>query len=342
MEKDVNALSIIADHQKAGDLVFVSPEDIRTQKMFIPEVTVLKATPADFHNISGKMMPKSYYTDRIGNAAGVDFVAAECSTRKEGEFTWVGRAQGKKRLPDGTMKHSQAHEYEFDVEVRSEEDFAKDAKKPANDQKYIAEVNRKAHINEMKKFARARAGTGARLKVIRELAGIPTSFDRNQISRALVVARIAINSDAMFENPEMRQATISHVFGAGGVAEEVMGPRDVTEEPHAIEDSREATAAWDAAGEEKTVEEVVDITDAKEVPATPVQEAIVKLEEWLATDLLQESKEASKEINELIDKEGVSLEELQGMIDKCVTYQKNVDAAMQHKVQDNRPEGEAE
>ena len=336
MEKDVNALSIIADHQKAGDLVFVSPEDIRTQKMFIPEVTVLKATPADFHNISGKMMPKSYYTDRIGNAAGVDFVAAECSTRKEGDLTWVGRAQGKKRLPDGTMKHSQAHEYEFDVEVRSEEDFAKDPVK------YKTEQAREVHINQMKKFARTRAGTGARLKVIRELAGIPTGFEKSQISRALVVARIAINSDAMFENPEMRQATISHVFGAGGVAEEVMGPRDVTEEPHAIEDSREATAAWDAAGEEKTVEEVVDITDAKEVPATPVQEAIVKLEEWLATDLLQESKEASKEINDLIGKEGVSLEELQGMIEKCIAYQKKVDAAVQHKVQDNRPEGENE
>lgn len=204
-----NNLAVIQQHEKNQDLVFVRPEDLQTQRMFVPQLTVLHATPDDFHNISGQMMPKSYYTDRIGEAAGVSFIAEHCGVRKEGENVYVGFAQGRRRLSDGSWRTSQVHEYEFDVDVRAEEDFLKDTKG-----KYKTEVDKQKHRLEYKKFARQRAGTGARLKVIRELVGIPTSFKPQQMQKAIVVSRIAVNTDELMADPNMREAAIQQAVGA--------------------------------------------------------------------------------------------------------------------------------
>jgi len=214
---DTKALAVIQEHEKNQDLVFVRPEDLQTQRMFVPQLTVLHATPDDFHNISGQMMPKSYYTDRIGEAAGVSFIAEHCSVRKEreGENVYVGFAQGRRRLPDGTWRTSQVHEYEFDVDVRAQEDFLK---KP---DKYKSDVEKEKHRLEYKKFARQRAGTGARLKVIRELVGIPTSFKPQQMQKAIVVSRVAVNTDELLADPNLREAAIQQ---AVGVQRQLFGP----------------------------------------------------------------------------------------------------------------------
>ena len=71
------ALAVIEQQQKAGALIYTRPEDLQTQRMFVPQVTVIPAVPQDFHNIKGKMMPKSHHLNRIGEAAGVDFVFGE-------------------------------------------------------------------------------------------------------------------------------------------------------------------------------------------------------------------------------------------------------------------------
>lgn len=212
-----NQLEVIKRHEAAQDLVFVRPEDLQTQKMFVPEITVLHATPEDFHNINGQMMPKSYYADRIGEAAGVSFIAENCGVRKESETVWVGFTQAKKRWPDGTWRTSQVHEYEFDVEVRAQEDFL------GKPDKYKTEVEKEKHRLELKKFARQKAGTGARLKCIRELVGIPISFKPQQMAKAIVVSRISLNTDEMFSDPNMRQAAIQHAVGA---QQQIFGPGD--------------------------------------------------------------------------------------------------------------------
>ena len=123
--KQLEAVSLVEKYRSENALVFVRDEDLKTHSLFIPEVTLLKAGPADFHNISGSCMPKSYMVDRMGEAAGIAFIAAECSTRKEGDWVYVGRSQAKRRLPDGTWRTSHVQEYEFDVETRAKLDFAK-------------------------------------------------------------------------------------------------------------------------------------------------------------------------------------------------------------------------
>jgi len=119
------ALELVQKHMSDHDLVFVSEEDLRTQTMFLPEVVIIRSTPDDFHRISGKFMPKGYQTDRIGEAAGIVYLE-KCGTRTEkvdGEMSFVGFAQGKKRMPDGTWRTSSVCEYEFNPVRRAQEDF---------------------------------------------------------------------------------------------------------------------------------------------------------------------------------------------------------------------------
>lgn len=215
-----NALQLVQKHKSNKDLVFVKEEDLRTQTMFVPVVTVIHATQDDFHNISGNLMPKGYQTDRIGHAAGVKFIAENCGTRKEGEDVYVGYAQGEKRLPDGTWLPSSVCEYEFDVNTRAEEDFINDSKK--DKPKYTKEIDKKAHILQLKKFARQRAGTGARLKVIRELVGIPISFKPPEIHKAMVFSRVAPNTDLFLSDPELRELAIKAALGA---SQTIYGPK---------------------------------------------------------------------------------------------------------------------
>jgi len=211
VDGSVKALELILKHKSNQDLVFVAEEDLKTQTMFLPEVVVIHSTPDDFHNISGKFMPKGYQTDRIGEAAGIVYLEKNCGTRTEeveGNTAYIGFAQGKKRMPDGTWRTSSICEYEFNPVVRAEEDFLKDRKN-----NYTTEQARKIHIVELKKFGRQRASTGARLRVIRELTGMPVAFEAQNIKKAMVFSRVAINTDLLLSDPEMRDAAIKAALG---------------------------------------------------------------------------------------------------------------------------------
>ena len=244
---------MVEKYRSEKALVFVNDEDLETHALFIPEVTLLQVARTDFHSITGKLMPKSHIVDRIGDASGISFVAAECSTRKEGQLVWVGRAQGKKRMPDGMWRVSHVHEYEFDVETRAELDF--NGKQAA---KYRTDKDKTIHTLELKKFARQRAGTGARLKVIKELVGMATSFDPAEIQGGkLVLARVALNTQRMLEEPEMRNAIIQNAIGA---TEDIFGPgeRDVTPSPEALPAPEEA---GDVEPEQQALEGIPSDTD---------------------------------------------------------------------------------
>ncbi len=228
--KQLEAVNLVEKYRGENALVFVNNEDLKTHPLFVPEITLLKVEKKDFHIIQGKFMPKSHIADRIGEASGVSFVETGCSTRTESDHVYVGRAQGKKRMPDGTWRISQAHEYEFDVEVRAELDFnGKQA------DKYQTDKSKKLHKLELKKFARQRSGTGARLKVIKELVGMATSFEPREIETGqMVFCRVAVNTQEMLADPEMRRAAIKHALGA---TEEIFGPsieRNVTPEKEAL------------------------------------------------------------------------------------------------------------
>ena len=262
------ALAIIQEHEAKQDLVFVRPEDLNTQKFFVPEVTVLHATPDDFHTIEGRMQPKGYYTDRIGQAAGVSFVAENCGVKKDGENVYIGFAQGKRRLPDGTWRTSAVHEYEYDVESRAEEDFLKDSQKTQQDQKYSTEIAKKQYILKLKRFARQKAGTGAHLKVIRELVGIPISFKPGQVQKAIVVSRISVNTDELLSTPGMQQAAITQAVGAQS---QLFGPGHSNVEREVIEES-EAPPAQEEEQPEK--DDFVDDIPWEETPEDVVRRGL--------------------------------------------------------------------
>ena len=167
------AWAIIQEHKKKGDLVFAEKDDLRKHRLFFPEVVVINATPDDFHNISGNFMPKRHHMDRCAEASDVSFLEEYCGTKTgkvDGDEVYIGFAQAKKRMPDGTWRHSSVCEYEFNPKKRAEEDILRDTK-----DKYKTEKDKKLLLLTYQKFGRRRANTGARLAVIHELTGMPIS-----------------------------------------------------------------------------------------------------------------------------------------------------------------------
>lgn len=289
------ALSIVEQHRQSNDLVLVKPEDLQTQRMFVPQVTVIHATQADFHNIpSAGLMPKSYHTDRIGEAAGVEFIAEHCGTRKDGEYVWVGFAQGRRRMPDGTYRTSSKQEYEWDAELRSELDAKGDNRK------------REKLMLEYRKFGRQRASTGARLRVIRELTGIPATFSPQDIQRALVVSRIAVNTDELLDNPDTRRMAVQAAVNGSA---EVYGPRDVSPEPVRIEAPEDDADPFDTPPE------------STEQQLSPTDEARIELERWKETGLIARNREAVALIDQALANPDTDLDELQALIVRCESYE---------------------
>lgn len=228
------ATGLVQKYRGQQDLVFVSDEELRTQAMFFPEIVAVHAEPGDFHKIGQKFMPKKHIVDRIAEAAGITFLEQNCGTRTEtveGNTAWIGFAQGKKRMPDGTWRTSSICEYEFSPVIRAEEDFLKDSQKTPDKQKYNSETNKKMLVLTYKKYARARANTGARLRTIHELTGMQTSFEPGQLKRALVYSRVAVNTDLLLADPKTREVALE---AALGITRQIYGPPK--EEPKALSD----------------------------------------------------------------------------------------------------------
>jgi hypothetical protein len=220
------AWRVIQDHKQKGDLVFAEKDDLRKHRLFFPEIVVIHATPDDFHNISGNFMPKRHHMDRCAEASGVTFLENNCTVETrviDGDKIYIGHAQGQKRLPDGQFRKSSVSNYEFNPKKRAEEDIIRDTKG-----KYSGpngEKEKKLLLLTYEKFGMARADTGARLRVIRELAGMPISFKPNEIQKAMVFCRIAVDTDEMLEHPELREAAIGLATGA---ARSIYGPTQQT------------------------------------------------------------------------------------------------------------------
>lgn len=213
-----NALAIIERAQRAGALVFVNRDNLESRtKLYRTEVTQIQAKPDEFHKVNGKFMPNKAVTDRIGEANGIQFIDKNCYVETQirpavaglpERCVYVGYAQGKVRMPDGNWRESTVENYEFDPTLRAAEDAPnkKDYGKPAgydpfdptNKSKFNRDVL--AYI----KPAMARAATGARLRVIRQLSGMPETFSAEDINRPLAFARVVQNTEYILETPEGR------------------------------------------------------------------------------------------------------------------------------------------
>lgn len=309
------AMQLVKKYQDEHALIFAKEEDLRTQTMFVPEITVLHAEPTDFHNLAGNYIPKAYQTDRIGEAAGVSFVREGCGSRREGDNVFVGWAQGKKRLPDGSWRFSSICEYEFDVDVRSEEDFAKDAIKPDKDRKYKTEQSRAIYALQLRKFGRQRANTGARLRVIRELTEMPISFKAAEIHKAMIFCRTAVNTDQLLADPATRQAAVNQALG---IQSELFSPK---------ENERNVTLNIEVAPELEEQAESQEETDPFELDEkelSPIEQARLNLEDWINSDILK--PQAVAIVKETLTNENATLKELKELMDRCKSYADRVEA----------------
>ena len=172
---------------------------------------VVTVDPARCHDVSGKLMPRRDQLDELARSVGVSFVPGGCGTRKEGPYVWVGRAVARCLRPDG--RHSEfVGEYEWDAELRLEEWVAGRHQPPT-------EIEKAKEFLGLRKFGRARADTGARMRALRAVLGIPTAFSRDEARRPMVFAEYFFMRERAA--PEDRGLYVGPA-GAGG------GVRDVT------------------------------------------------------------------------------------------------------------------
>jgi hypothetical protein len=245
-------------------LIYAKKADFDTADIFRTEITVMPIDTKECHNIGGNLVPNKAVTDRMSDAAGIDFVSNEQTgvSIVPGTRKYVGRVRGRKRNPDGTWRYSPVCEYEFDIDVRAEEDFLRDAAKDKADQKYTTETAKKLHVIELEKAARARADTGARLRAIRELIGMPTGFKPADISgKKLVFSRVAVDANRLLQDPEMRRQTIQHALG---VTENLFGPK----EPRNVTPAKLAIEAAPESMEPAAQAETQPAAEAEPVPET--------------------------------------------------------------------------
>jgi len=231
------ALAVIESAAQKGALIcfdakngFPQVELYRTE---ITEITIDKEK--DCFEISKKFMPKREVVDRIGEAAGVVFIFGETNSRIVddaacGRHTvYFGRAQGQVRMPDGTWRKSSICAYEFDPTLRAMLDYevteltaeTKQFHKYYTDTKDGNKRKRSTYGNtlataimEYQKAGRQRANTGARLRVIRELVGLPVALTKEQVEKPVVFGRIVQNTSYILQTPEGRIMATAMALGA--------------------------------------------------------------------------------------------------------------------------------
>jgi hypothetical protein len=217
------ALTRVDDARKKGALVYVNPEHCEARvELYRTEITELHLKKDDFHIISGKYMPKKETVDKISEACGVTFIQATSRSRAEtrdddlaGKRTaYIAEEQGKVRMPDGSWRESPVEEYEFDPVLRAMIDKKAAELTPQN----RAEVMRTAM--EYTKAARQRAKTGARVRVIRQLTGMPTAFDAKELGidadgniKPMLFSRIVQNTQFILQTPEGRAMATAQALG---------------------------------------------------------------------------------------------------------------------------------
>jgi hypothetical protein len=309
------ALTTIEDSKKKRAMICLNEGDfLSNEPLFKPQITEIvleipeegKTESADCWNIQGKIMPKRHGVDRIGEAAGISYVAEHCRNRVEmrddpiggPRQVFVSEQQGKVQLPDGSWKTSSLQSYEFDPVLRALEDQKLNSiteqpityqatKKGRNGSTYPGKSTGQLII-ENNKRGRQMAETGARMRVIREMTAMPTALSREEASKPLTFGRWVQNTDYLLSTPEGRllaaaratgtQDVVAALYGRqalpGTAGELLAEPRDVTgngadNPPRTGED-----LAGEAAGD--------DWTDLRPVRSPEsFEELTVKLEEYL-------------------------------------------------------------
>jgi len=224
----VTALAKIEAAEKSGALVFVDREWLEEKTpLYKPEITEVEINKEnDCFNISGKFMPKREVVDRISEANGIDFTFGEVKTMTIEDdmcgkrIVYTAKAQGRRRMSDGSWRMSSINDYDFDPVLRGMLDYdvtelnseTKQKRRTTRDGKaYGSSLAR--YILDLQKVAAQRASTGARLRVARELAGMPIAFTEQEISKPLYFGRIVQNTEYILKTPEGRKLATAVALG---------------------------------------------------------------------------------------------------------------------------------
>jgi hypothetical protein len=234
------ALTTIEDAKKKKALICLNEGDfLSSEPLFKPQITEIilevpqgqSSESADCWNIQGKIAPKRHTIDRMGEAAGISFIAETSRNYVElrddpiggKRQVFVSEQQGKIRMPDGSWKTSSLESYEFDPVLRALEDQKLNTinekplsyqadKKDKNDNSYKGKMTGQI-ILENNKRGRQMAETGARLRVIKELTAMPTALTREQASKPLTFGRWVQNTDYLLSTPEGRLLAAAQATG---------------------------------------------------------------------------------------------------------------------------------
>jgi hypothetical protein len=227
MNGEITAVQKIENARKIGALVFVDQgsmvENTPLYKLDVTEMVIKK--DEDCFNISGKFMPKREIVDRIGDACGVTFILGETKAIPFEDalgkrVIYTAFSQGQKLLPDGTYRQSSVCTYDFDYVLRAMLDFdvtelneqTKQKRRTSQSGKEYGSILAR-YILELQKVSSQRANTGARLRVIRELAGMPESFAEKDIQKPLYFGRMIQNTDYILKTPEGRAMATAKALG---------------------------------------------------------------------------------------------------------------------------------
>ena len=175
MTKDA-ALKFRADYIAKGARDFTKPShfELDPAGFFEVHVEAVKLTKEDVHFLQGgTIWFRKETLDMIASAAGVSFrdLPAEKHVRGEPD---IGRCQAITQGPDGQPVVGDVAEYEFDPELRAEEDILRaQVKDPAYKP---SEAARRLKVLEYEKAGHQRANTGARSRATIAAVGMQTGF----------------------------------------------------------------------------------------------------------------------------------------------------------------------
>jgi hypothetical protein len=208
------ALKFRADYIAKGARDFTKPShfELDPTGFFEVHVEAVNVTCADFHDLSGGVKyPKKETIDQFGIAAGVSYNTMAESTRRDGN-AFVGRSQGMTMGPDGQPIMGDVCEYEFDPELRAEEDILK------NPAKYGTDSAKRLKVLEYSKMGRQRANTGARSRATLSVLGIQTGFKDLKPQEVFLFSRVMINT----KNKMVAEAQLAAISGH---AQSLYGPK---------------------------------------------------------------------------------------------------------------------
>jgi hypothetical protein len=285
------ALKFKADYIAKGARDFTNPAHYELDPVgfFEPHVEVVIITREDIHELKGGTLSlKKETVDKIARASGVSFRDLPAEKHNRGE-PFIGRCQPIIQGPDGQPVTGDVAVYEFDPELRAEEDILKAQEKAEKDgQKYVITPNqRRLKVLDYEKSGHQRANTGARSRATIAAVGMQTGFKdlfRKGPTEYFLFSRVIIN----VKNKMVAEMQLSAISGN---VRNLYGPKQIESSPGDV------TAHYEVQEESEPISRDAFTPDAPEptieaLRMATLQDLLDKYEKKLNPEGVRISREA--------------------------------------------------